>query len=102
MLRLLDITQAKLTEARNKYITMVEGNNYPTQAEFERMLGLIKMLELHEYSLDRVRSYIETETGRKTHSTYFKEKRDILQRYLACYMPQTVATLLELLNAISY
>lgn len=102
MLRLLNITENGLREARGKYITMVEDGTFPTQAQFERMFGLIKLLELNDYNLDKVRSYIETETGIKTHSTYFKEKRDILQRYIACYMPQTVATLLELLANMSY
>lgn len=102
MLRLLNITSESLREARGKYITMVEEDTYPTQAEFERMHGLIRLLELHEYDLTKVRSYIEVETKRKTHSTYFREKRDILQRYITCYMPQTVATLTELLQAMSY
>lgn len=102
MLNLLNIKEDSLREARDKYITMVESDNHPTQAEFERMHGLIRLLELHDYNLDRVRSYIETETGRKTHSTYFKEKRNILQRYITCYMPQTVATLTELLAGMSY
>ena len=102
MLKLLNITSEKLKEARGKYITMVENEEYPTQAEFERMHGLIRLLELNDYSLDKVRSYIEVETNRKTHSTYFKEKRDILQRYITCYMPQTVATLAEILEAMSY
>ncbi|MBR6098632.1 hypothetical protein IKP85_02685 [bacterium] len=102
MLNLLNIKEDSLRGARGKYITMVESDTSPTQAEFERMHGLIRLLELHDYNLDRVRSYTETETGRKTHSTYFSEKRDILQRYITCYMPQTVATLTELLAGMSY
>lgn len=102
MLNLLNIKVDSLREARGKYITMVQSDTLPTQAEFERMHGLIHLLELHDYNLDKVRSYIEAETGRKTHSTYFKEKRDILQRYITCYMPQTIATLTELLAGMSY
>ncbi len=102
MLSLLNITTESLREARGKYITMVEEDTYPTQAEFERMHGLIRLLELHDYDLSKVRSYIEVETKRKTHSTYFKEKRDILQRYITCYMPLTVANLTEVLQAMSY
>lgn len=102
MLSLLNITIDKLKEARGNYIAMVENEEPPTQAEFERMHGLIKLLEQNEYDLDKVRSYVEAEIKRKTHSTYFKEKRDILQRYITCYMPQTVATLTELLQAMSY
>lgn len=102
MLNLLNITTESLKEARGKYITMVEEDTYPTQAEFERMHGLIRLLELHDHDLSKVRSYIEVETKRKTHSTYFKEKRDILQRYITCYMPQTVANLTEVIRAMSY
>lgn len=102
MLSLLNITTKSLREARGKYVTMVEEDKYPTQAEFERMHGLIKLLELHDFDLDKVRNYIEVETKRKTHSTYFKEKRDILQRYITCYMPLTVANLTEVLQAMSY
>lgn len=102
MLRLLNITADNLRDARGKYITIAKEDKHPTQAEFERMLGLVKMLELHDYDLDRVRAYVETETQRRTSSNYFQEKRDILQRYITCYMPQTVATLLELLSAMSY
>lgn len=81
---------------------MANENTYPKQAEFERMHGLTRLLELNDYDLQKVRSYIEVETKRKTHSTYFKEKRDILQRYISCYMPQTVTILTELLQAMSY
>lgn len=102
MLSLLNITTESLKEARGKYITMVEEDTYPTQAEFERMHGLIRLLELHEYDLSKVRSYIEVETKHKTHTTYFKEKRDILQRYITCYMPQTVANLSKILEVLSY
>lgn len=102
MLNLLNITTESLREARGKYITMVEEDTCPTQAEFERMHGLIRLLELHDHDLSKVRSYIEVETKRKTHSTYFKEKRDILQRYITCYMPLTVANLTEVLQAMSY
>jgi len=102
MLSLLNITTESLREARGKYITMVEEDTYPKQAEFERMHGLIRLLELHDYDFTKVRSYIEVETKRKTHSTYFKEKRDILQRYITCYMPLTVANLTEVLQAMSY
>ncbi len=102
MLSLLNITAESLKEARGKYITMVEEDTCPTQAEFERMHGLIRLLELHEYDLSKVRSYIEVETKRKTHSTYFKEKRDILQRYITCYMPLTVDNLTEVIQAMSY
>lgn len=102
MLNLLNITTESLREARGKYITMVEEDTYPTQAEFERMHGLIRLLELHDYDFTKVRSYIEVETKRKTHSTYFREKRDILQRYITCYMPQTVANLTEVIRAMSY
>lgn len=102
MLSLLNITTESLREARGKYITMVEEDTCPTQAEFERMHGLIRLLGLHDHDLSKVRSYIEVETKRKTHSTYFKEKRDILQRYITCYMPLTVANLTEVLQAMSY
>ena len=102
MLKLLEITSKGLEEARGKYITMYEDETFPTQAEFERMLGLIYMLEKHNYNLDKVRSYIEVETHHKTHSTYFQTKRATLQQFITCYKPRTVALLRELLAGMSY
>lgn len=102
MLKLLEITSEGLEEAREKYITMYEDETFPTQAEFERMLGLIYMLEKHNYNLDKVRSYIEVETHHKTHSTYFQTKRATLQQYITCYKPRTIALLRELLSGMSY
>lgn len=102
MLELLEITDKGLEEARGKYITMFEDETFPTQAEFERMQGLIYMLKQHNYNLDKVRSYIEVETHRKTHSTYFQNKRATLQQYVTCYKPRTVALLQELLSGMSY
>lgn len=102
MLKLLEITDKGLEEARGKYITMFEDETFPTQAEFERMQGLIYMLKQHNYNLDKVRSYIEVETHRKTHSTYFQNKRATLQQYVTCYKPRTVALLQELLSGMSY
>lgn len=102
MLSLLEITKESLEKARGQYIVMYEGETFPTHAEFERMQGLIHMLEKHDYNLDKVRSYIEAETHLKTHSTYFQTKRATLQQYITCYKPRTIALLLELLKAMSY
>ena len=102
MLKLLEITNKGLEEARGKYITMYEDETFPTQAEFERMQGLIYMLEKNNYNLDSVRSYIEVETHKKTHSTYFQTRRATLQQYITCYKPRTVALLRELLAGMSY
>lgn len=102
MLSILGITAEQLKKMRKNYITMVEGGKQPTQAELERMFGLIYLLKKNDYSLDKVRSYIEVETSKKTHSTYFQEKRGILQQYITCYMPQTVARLTEIIENISY
>ena len=102
MLKLLEITSEGLEESRGKYITMYEDETFPTQAEFERMLGLIYMLEKHNYNLDKVRSYIEVETNHKTHSTYFQNKRATLQQFITCYKPRTVALLRELLAGMIY
>lgn len=102
MLSLLEITKEGLEKARGQYIVMYEDETFPTHAEFERMQGLIHMLEKHDYNLDKVRSYIEVETHLKTHSTYFQTKRATLQQYITCYKPRTIALLLELLKAMSY
>lgn len=102
MLRLLNITTDNLRKSRDKYILMLEDKKLPTQAKFERMQGLIKLLEQNDYNLDKVRSYIEVETGVKTHSTYFSNQRTTLQQYLACYMPQTIARMTELLENLTY
>ena len=102
MLKLLEITTRGLEEALGTYITMYEDETFPSQAEFERMQGLIHMLEKHDYNLDKVRSYIEVETHKKTHSTYFQNKRATLQQYITCYKPRTVVLLKELLSGMSY
>lgn len=102
MLRLLEITVEGLEKARGQYVVMYEDETFPTQAEFERMQGLLRMLEKHDYNLDKVRSYIEVETNHKTHSTYFQNKRATLQQYITCYKPRTIALLLELLTGMGY
>ncbi len=102
MLRLLEITVEGLEKARGQYVVMYEDEIFPTQAEFERMQGLLRMLEKHDYNLDKVRSYIEVETNHKTHSTYFQTKRATLQQYITCYKPRTIALLLALLTGMGY
>ena len=102
MLNLLEITVKGLELALGEYITMYEDETFPSQAEFERMQGLIHMLEQHNYNLDKVRSYIEVETHHKTHSTYFQMKRATLQQYITCYKPRTIVLLKELLAGMSY
>lgn len=102
MLNLLEISMEKLGNALGNYITMYEDEEFPTQAEFERMQGLLRMLEQHDYDLDRVRSYIEAETNHKTHSTYFQTKRATLQQYVTCYKPRTVVLLKTLLTGMNY
>lgn len=100
-LNLLEITPEHLRKARGRYIELKDGK-LPTQSEFERMHGIIQLLKINDYNLEKVRSYVEAETGKKTPSGYFKEKRDLIQSYIACYMPETVATLTEIVESISY
>lgn len=100
-LKQLEITQDNLKKARGEYISMQE-DKLPTLAELERMHGIIHLLKQNEYSLDKVRSYLEVETGRKVRSDELKRDREALQRYIACYKPRTVALLSELLACMSY
>ncbi len=97
----LEITKDDLVKARGEYISM-EDDKLPKLAELLKIYGLIHILKLNSYSLDKVRSYLEVETGKEVRSSELKKYREILQRYLACYKPHTVALLLELLECISY
>lgn len=100
-LNLLDITPERLKQAQGRYIAILDGE-LPTLAEFERMQGIIQLLKINDYNLEKVRSYVEAEIGKKTPSGYFKGKRDLIHGYLACYKPNTVARMAELLQALRY
>lgn len=52
--------------------------------------------------MDKVRNYLEVETGIKVRSDELKKDREILQRYIACFKPRTVALMTELLACMSY
>ena len=97
----LEITKDDLVKARGEYISM-EEDKLPKLAELLKIYGLIHILKLNSYSLDKVRSYLEVETGKDVRSSELKKYREILQRYLACYKPHTVALLTELLECMSY
>lgn len=100
-LKELEITQEALTKARGEYISMLEDKR-PTLAELQRMHGVIHLLKLNDYSLDKVRSYLTVETGKNVRSDELKKDREALQRYIACYKPRTVALMTELLACVSY
>lgn len=100
-LKQLEITHDNLLKARGEYISMSE-DKLPTLAQLERMHGVIHLLKQNNYSLDKVRSYLEVETGKKIRSDELKRDREALQRYIACYKPRTVALLTELLACMSY
>ncbi len=97
----LEITNDNLVKARGEYISMQE-DQLPTLAVLERMHGVIHLLKQNGYSLDKVRSYLEVETGRKVRSDELKRDREALQRYIACYKPRTTVLLSELLACMSY
>lgn len=97
----LEITQKNLKKAKGEYISFSE-DKLPTLAQLVRMHGIIHLLKLNDYSLDKVRSYLEVEIGREVRSDELKRDREILQRYLACYKPRTVAIMTELLACMSY
>ena len=100
-LKELEITQEALTKARGEYISMLEDKR-PTLAVLQRMHGVIHLLKLNDYSLDKVRSYLTVETGKDVRSDELKKDREALQRYIACYKPRTVALMTELLACVSY
>lgn len=100
-LKELKITQEALTKARGEYISMLEDKR-PTLAVLQRMHGVIHLLKLNDYSLDKVRSYLTVETGKNVRSDELKKDREALQRYIACYKPRTVALMTELLACVSY
>lgn len=100
-LKELEITQEALTKARGEYISMLEDKR-PTLAVLQRMHGVIHLLKLNDYSLDKVRSYLTVETGKNVRSDELKKDREALQRYIACYKPRTVALMTELLACMSY
>lgn len=100
-LKELEITQEALTKARGEYISMLEDKR-PTLAVLQRMHGVIHLLKLNDYSLDKVRSYLTVETGKNVRSDELKKDREALQRYIACYKPRTVALMTELLACVSY
>ena len=97
----LKITTDNLIKARGEYISF-KDDKLLTLATFQKMHGLIHLLKLNDYSLDKVRSHIEVETGKKVRSDELNKCREVLQRYIACYKPRTVALLSELLACISY
>lgn len=63
-LKELEITKDNLIKARGEYISMQE-DELPSLAQLTRMHGIIHLLKLNDYSLDKVRSYLEVETGKK-------------------------------------
>ena len=71
-------------------------------AVLQRMHGVIHLLKLNDYSLDKVRSYLTVETGKDVRSDELKKDREALQRYIACYKPRTVALMAELLACVGY
>ncbi|MCM1265960.1 MAG: hypothetical protein NC200_07150 [Candidatus Gastranaerophilales bacterium] len=100
-LKELEITQDNLIKAKGEYISFSE-DKLPGLKELQTMHGLIHLLKLNNYSLDKVRSYLEVETGKNVRSDELKKAREILQRYIACYKPRTVALLNKLLTGMSY
>lgn len=100
-LKELEITQEALTKARGEYISF-NDDKLPTLAVLHRMHGIIHLLKLNNYSMDKVRNYLEVETGIKVRSDELKKDREILQRYIACFKPRTVALMTELLACMSY
>lgn len=98
----LEITLDQLKQARGEYIEFKEQDKLPSLAVFQRMHGIIHLLKLNDYSLDKVRNYLEVETGKKVRSDELQKNREALQRYIACYKPRTVALLTELLACMSY
>lgn len=100
-LKELEITKEALIKARGEYITMLEDKK-PALAILQKMHGVIHLLKLNDYSLDKVRSYLIVETGKDVRSDELKKDREVLQRYIACYKPRTVALINELLTCLSY
>lgn len=100
-LKELEISRESLINAKGEYISFSE-DKLPTLAQLERMHGIIHLLKLNDYSLDKVRSYLEVETGKKIRSDELKRDREALQRYIACYKPRTVALLTELVTGMGY
>lgn len=100
-LKELEITKDNLIKSRGEYIYS-NDDKLPTLAEFTRMHGIIHLLKLNDYSLDKVRSYLIVETGKNVRSDELKKDREVLQRYIACYKPITVALLNKLLACMSY
>lgn len=100
-LKELEITQEALIKAKGEYISFSE-DKLPGLGELQKMHGLIHLLKLNDYSLDKVRSYLEVETGKKVRSDELKKARGILQKYIACYKPRAIALLNELLAGMSY
>lgn len=100
-LKELEITKESLFKARGEYISF-NDDKLPTLAVLHRMHGVIHLLKLNNYSMDKVRNYLEVETGIKVRSDELKKDREILQRYIACFKPRTVALMTELLACMSY
>ena len=100
-LKELEITKESLLKARGEYISF-NDDKLPTLAVLHRMHGIIHLLKLNNYSMDKVRNYLEVETGIKVRSDELKKDREILQRYIACFKPRTVALMTELLACMSY
>lgn len=100
-LKELEITKESLVKTRGEYISF-NDDKLPTLTTFKRMHGIIHLLKLNDYSMDKVRSYLEVETGVKVRSDELKKDREVLQRYIACYKPRTVALMTELLACMSY
>lgn len=100
-LKELEITKDNLIKSRGERIYS-NDDKLPTLAELTRMHGLIHLLKLNDYSLDKVRSYLIVETGKNVRSDELKKDREALQRYIACYKPRTVALMTEFLACLSY
>lgn len=96
------IAKQRLREARGKLIANSGEFEEIRHADFERMFGIICLLEKNYYDLVKVRSHIETETGKKLSSNYLNDMRDRLQRYIECRMPRTIAILCVLIENLGY
>lgn len=97
----LGISIEKLQEAKGKRISM-KNDQLPKVDELIKIQGLITLLQTNDYSLDRVKSYLETESGRKIRSDEMCKYREKLQSFIACNKPRTVALLTALLSSLSY
>ncbi len=102
ILEKLEIIQSELIKARGKFIANGWEFEKIKHAELERMYGCLYLLELNNGDLNKVRSLLTVESGKKLPSNYLNNVRDRLQRYITCFMPRTIAVLCELLENLPY